>query len=435
MNLATRDQKTIWHPFTQHQMSEPPLPLARGEGAYLIDHENNRYLDLISSWWVNLHGHAHPEIAKAIYEQALTLEHAIFSGFTHEPAVSLAEKLLQQLPTSFSKVFYSDNGSTAVEVALKMAYQYWQNRGECQRKQFIAFEHGYHGDTVGSMSLGKKSGFFNKFKELLIPQIQIFSYPATWMNDEYVHQKEQAVIDKLSDYLQQHHHEIAAMIIEPLVQGASGMNMCTPRFLQQLEKVMKQYGILIIYDEVMTGFGRTGEMFACLTANTTPDIICLAKGLTGGFMPLSATVCSENIYQTFLGNDFSSALAHGHSFTANPLGCAAALASMNILLRDETQQQIRMIEKVHHEILHELTDSDVIEKKRYCGTIMAFNLAVRMDYGSNLSLALRKRFLESGLLIRPLGDVIYFLPPYCISEHELRKAYEIVVHEIQGVTA
>jgi adenosylmethionine-8-amino-7-oxononanoate aminotransferase len=434
MNLSQRDNEVIWHPFTQHKFANNPLPLIKGKGAYLYDSHNNSYLDLISSWWVNLHGHSHPEIAKAIYEQAMQLEHVIFSGFTHEPAVQLAERLLKLLPNHFKKIFYSDNGSTAVEVALKMAFQYWRNLGESKRQRFIAFEQGYHGDTFGAMAMGKKSGFFSQFESLLFP-VDMFPYPATFLNDSDAEQKEALILEKIAAHLKEVGHETAAIIIEPLVQGAGGMQMCAPRFLKALEKLMRQHGILIIYDEVMTGFGRTGHYFACLKSETSPDIICLAKGITGGFLPLAVTACSETIYASFLGNSFASALAHGHSFTANPLGCAAALMSLEILQRQETLDRIKMIERTHSYYLEELARHASVSQVRYCGTIAAFNMKVEMQYGSNNSVDLRERFLKSGLLIRPLGNVIYLLPPYCIDEPELKRAYEIVINEIQGVYA
>ncbi len=436
MSLATRDKAVIWHPYTQHQTVADPLPIKQGKGAYLMGENDKCYLDLISSWWVNLHGHAHPEIAKAIYEQAMMLEHVIFAAFTHEPAVSLAEKIIALLPTGFSKTFYSDNGSTAVEVALKMAYQYWRNQGQGQRKRIIAFEQGYHGDTVGAMSVSRKSGFFAHFEDLLFT-VDMFPYPSTWHNDPLAEIKSQHVIAQLSNYLDKYADETAALIIEPLVQGAGGMRMCAPAFLRDLESLLRSHGVLIIYDEVMTGFGRTGSDFACITAQTTPDIICLAKGITGGCLPLAMTACQQYIYEAFLGDTFAKALSHGHSFTANPLGCAAGLASLALLQKQETRQQIEMIARVHQQFLPVLSSIDLLEKPRQCGTIMAFDLKTKADYGSQWSSHLQARFLELGLLIRPLGNVIYFLPPYCVTEAELTQAYRIVIQEIQklGVTA
>lgn len=438
MNLSERDQAAIWHPLTQHQQTASPTPIVRGEGAYLIDEQGRCYLDLVSSWWVNLHGHSHPEIADAIYQQAKTLEHVIFAGFTHQPAVELAEVVLKMLPDCFSKIFYSDNGSTAVEVALKMAYQYWRNVGEVNRKRFIAFENGYHGDTFGAMSVGKQSGYFNHFSDLFF-DVFLFPYPDTWLEDDTILQREQDALDAIENYLLAFSHEVAAIIIEPLVQGSSGMRMCRPRFLQALEKCVRHYNILIIYDEVMTGFGRTGDLFACLKTETIPDIICLSKGLTGGFLPLSMTACHEKIYQAFLGDNFKKALAHSHSFTAHPLGCAAALASMKLLMRSSTRDSITMIERVHAEILSYFLRRFPITKARYCGTIAAFEWPVPTEYGSNVSIKLRTVFLEKGLLIRPIGNVIYLLPPYCITEDELRNAYtlieKILIKECQGINA
>lgn len=433
MNIMDRDHATIWHPYTQHQMVDLPIPIARGKGAYLIDQHGHSILDMISSWWVNLHGHSHPEIAKAIYEQAMQLEHVIFANFTHEPAVMLAEKLLTILPIGFSKIFYSDNGSTAVEVALKLAYQFWRNQGAVKRKRFIAFTGAYHGDTFGAMSVGKKSGFFQQFEELFF-HVEYFPYPATWLQDADVVAKEQRVLMQLSEYLEQHGIETAALIIEPLVQGAGGMRMCRPEFLQQLEKLVRAHDVLIIYDEVMTGFGRTGELFACRKANTTPDIVCLAKGITGGFLPLAVTACQERIYTAFLGKDFNKALAHGHSFTANPLGCAAALASFRLLTAAETIAQMQMITYVNKNFVLELLEDTAIEHARYCGTIMAFDLKTTAGYGSSMSVSLREKFYKKGLLVRPLGNVIYFMPPYCISETELRQAFMMVREVLEGVS-
>lgn len=424
-SLSNRDHNVIWHPYTQHQMTALPIALKRGEGAYVYDENNKSYLDCISSWWVNLHGHAQPDIAKAIYEQALQLEHVIFSGFTHEPAVKLAEGVLSLLPDYFTKVFYSDNGSTAIEVALKMAYQYWRNKGESQRRRFIAFDGCYHGDTFGAMSLGKTGGFFSHFDDLLFP-VDIFDYPSTWMDDQNGEQKEHAILNKIQEHLQQYGHETAALIIEPLVQGSAGMRMCTPRFLQNLDKLVKQHNVLMVYDEVMTGFGRTGEYFACLKGQTMPDIICMAKGLTGGFLPLAMTVCREEIYQAFLGDHFAKALAHGHSYTANPLGCAAGLASLALLTSLETRNKIQAIERVHQQGLTQLQAQAGIEKTRYCGTIAAFEIAVDCGYGSNLSIQLRDHFLSQGLLIRPLGNVVYLIPPYCIDTLALKNSYDVM---------
>lgn len=426
--LLERDQVTIWHPFTQHQIAPLPIPITHGKGAYLFDSEGKPYLDLISSWCVNIHGHAHPAIAKAIYEQALKLEQVIFSGFTHEPAVRVAEKLLSLLPAGFTKIFYSDNGSTAVEIALKMAYQYWRNQGE-KRHRFLAFSGGYHGDTFGAMAVGKSSEFYQAFSDLLF-DVDFAPYPATWEGDEQVAEKEKAALQWLETYLGRYGQETVAVIIEPLIQVTS-MQVCRPEFLQALQKLAHQYEVLVIYDEVMTGLGRTGATFACEKAKTKPDLICMAKALTGGFLPLAVTACHEKIYQAFLGEEMNQALIHGHSYSGSPLGCAAALVSLELLNSDNTRQQIQMIEAVHQQMLPQLSAMKGIEKIRYCGTMAAFDLAVKASYGSRMSQNWRERFQERGLIIRPLGQSIYLLPPYCIEEADLRRAYQDILEIIE----
>lgn len=434
MSLSTRDQAVVWHPYTQHKTSQQALPISRGKGTYVYDEKGKAYLDLISSWWVTLHGHGHPDIAKAIYEQAMELDHVLFAGFTHEPAVALAEKILALAPAGYSKVFYSDNGSTAVEVGLKMAYQYWRNQGEKKRQRFIAFDGGYHGDTFGAMAVGKYCGYFEAFNDLFFA-VDKFSYPETWLGDAFIEEKEQRVLTEIKDYLEKNGSEICALIIEPLVQGSSGMHMCRPQFLRELEKLIRAHGILIIYDEVLTSLGRCGDYFACHKAGTSPDIICVSKGLTGGFLPCAMTLCQEKIYAAFLGDSIASALIHGHTFTANPIACAAGLASMKLLEQTETQKQIALIEKIHTEELPRVLETGSVEHGRYCGTIMAVDFKIDAAYGSENSLALRKKFNDRGLLIRPIGKVLYFLPPYCITETELRNAYNIVIEELQGVRA
>jgi adenosylmethionine-8-amino-7-oxononanoate aminotransferase len=435
MSLSARDQAAIWHPYTQHKTSATPVPFISGKGAYLFDEKGKRYLDLISSWWVTLHGHAEPEIAKAIYEQAMQLEHVIFSGATHEPAIQLAENLLAILPKGFEKIFYSDNGSTAVEVALKMAHQYWRNLGETNRTRFIAFEGGYHGDTVGAMSVGFGCGFYSQYSNMLF-DVDMMPYPDTWLdNEDQAIAKEQQALARIATHLAQYGKDVSSVIIEPLIQGSGGMRMCTPRFLRSLEKMVRAHGILIIYDEVMTGFGRTGDYFACLKAETTPDIICLSKGLTAGFLPLAVTACHDKIYQAFLGDTVAKALIHGHSFTGNPLGCAAALTSLKILQRPETQLKIALLEKIHSEELARVIDSGAADKARYCGTIAAFDFKIEGAYGSQQSRDIQSNFVSQGLLMRPLGKTFYLMPPFCISEAELRGAYSIVINELQGVIA
>jgi adenosylmethionine-8-amino-7-oxononanoate aminotransferase len=434
MTLSERDQAVIWHPFTQHKIMATALPITSGKGAYLYDENGKRYLDLVASWWTNIHGHAQPDIAKAIYDQASTLEHVLFAGFTHEPAVELAENLLKLLPPAFSKVFYSDNGSTSIEVAIKMSYQYWRNLGQTKRRRFIAFEGAYHGDTFGAMSVSARAGYFSHFSDLLF-SVDTFSYPTTYIGDKRTEEKEHEVLEQIKTHLECYADEIASLIIEPLVQGAAGMRMCTPRFLRALEKLVRSYNILIIYDEVMTGFSRTGDYFACLTAGTVPDIICMAKGMTGGFLPLSATICQARLYEAFLGDTFASALIHGHTYTANPIACAAGVASMKLLTSSATQAQVALIEQIHREELNRMVEIGAVEKPRYCGTIAAFEFKSSEGYGAKRGYEIQSSFIAQGLLMRPIGNVFYFFPPYCITEQELRGAYDVAIHEMQGEIA
>lgn len=423
MNLAKRDRKLIWHPLTQEKTVDLNIAISSAKGAYLYDENNKRYIDLISSWWVNLHGHAHPKIAESIYKQALKLEQVIFAGFTHNPAIELCERLSYLLPSELSKFFFSDNGSTSVEVALKMVYQYWRNKGEDNRKIFLSFEGGYHGDTFGAMSVGHTSGFSGPFKDLLF-NVEFMPYPYTWQGDEQTEEKEDKALKKIMSYLASNHERIAAFILEPLVQGASGMRMCRPIFLQRLIDCLREYNILIIFDEVMTGFYRIGEMFALNLIKRTPDIICLSKGLTGGFLPLALTVASKEVYNAFLSDDFYKALTHSHSYTANPLGCAAALASLEILQEVKTLEQVKLISNVHSQCLNKLAKViPQVTAIRSVGTISAFNLGNNITSYSYSNIELKRKFLSKGLLIRPLGNTIYLMPPYCIEAEELAWVY------------
>ena len=298
-NILDLDRQYVWHPFTQAQTAPDPIPIASARGIRLYAQDGREFLDMVSSWWVNIHGHAHPTIAAAIAQQAQTLEQVIFAGFTHQPAVQLARELVQRLPEGLTRVFFSDNGSTAVEVALKMALQYWHNHGETQRTRFLAFEGGYHGDTVGAMSAGKGCGFFDTYGSLLF-EVGLLPFPATWDDDNEVEAREQAALARLETFIAEHGATLAGVIVEPLIQGSAGMRMCRPAFLQALSKRLREANILLIFDEVMTGFGRTGALFASLKAQVTPDIICLSKGLTAGFLPMSVTVATEAVYAAFL---------------------------------------------------------------------------------------------------------------------------------------
>lgn len=432
MTTTNLDRQHVWHPFTQAQTAPDPIPITSAKGIRLYAEDGREFLDLISSWWVNLHGHAHPTIAAAIAKQAHTLEQVIFAGFTHQPAAQLAHELVQRLPAGLTRVFFSDDGSTAVEVALKMALQYWRNQGEAQRTRFLAFEGGYHGDTVGAMSVGRGSDFFSTYGSLLF-EVGLLPYPQTWDGDADVVSKEQAALAVLDAYLAQHGETLAGVIIEPLVQGAAGMRMCRPEFLQQLAAKLRAAGILLIFDEVMTGFGRTGAMFAAIKAQVMPDLICLSKGLTAGFLPMSVTVASEAIYAAFLGENFDRALIHGHSFTANPLGCAAALASLQVFEDEQTLAKLPQIEAWHRQGLAQLAGHPAVQHVRVTGTIAAFDVVTTdAGYTSAVGAQLKAFFHERGLLLRPLGNVVYLLPPYCVTQDELALAYQTIGEALIG---
>lgn len=424
--LTALDHRHVWHPFTQAATEPAPIVIRSATGARLLAENGREFLDLISSWWVTLHGHAHPAIVEAIARQAEQLEQVIFAGFTHEPAVRLASRLAALLPSPLERVFFSDDGSTSVEVALKLAWQYWRNKGEDRCCHFLAFEGGYHGDTFGAMAAGYGSGFYEPFRDLLF-DVKLLPFPATWEGDPDVSEKEASALAALESWLDRHVKTTAALIVEPLVQGASGMRMCRPRFLQALAQRLKAEGILLIFDEVMTGFGRTGAIFASLKAAVVPDITCLAKGLTGGFLPLAATVCGQEIYEAFLDGGFDKAFAHGHSYTANPLGCAAALASLDLLEAEETRARIAAIESVHHRRLARLFERSGLIRPRVTGTISAVTFeGHNQAYDVAIGPRLKAFFLERGLLLRPLGPTVYLLPPYCITESELERGYDAI---------
>ena len=400
---------------------EPPV-VRRGDGVMLELEDGRTVMDCISSWWVTLHGHGEPRIAAAIGAQARQLEQVIAAGLTHRPAELLAQRLVERLPRSLNRVFYSDNGSTAVEVALKMAFQYWKNRGVNHRTRFLAFEGAYHGDTLGAMSVGSRSVFTSAFEELLF-EVDYVPFAATHAGDATAEEKEFRSLKHLEDLLRENGDRYGAMIMEPLVQGAGGMRMCRGPYLRQVEFLLRQHGVLTIGDEVMVGFGRTGEWFACDRAGTAPDLVCLAKGITGGFLPLAVTACTEEIYQAFCGEDPSLALYHGHSYTANPLGCAAALESLRLLA--ETEERFRRMEGWHLQGMGELEGNPRLRHFRVCGTIAAMDLAIDGGEGYHHQAAplLRERFLEKGFLLRPIGNVIYILPPYCIEREQLKAVY------------
>ncbi len=423
-DIRDLDARHLWHPFTQAGTAPPPMVAVKARGATITTADGKDYLDLVSSWWVTLHGHANPVIAKAVAEQARRMEQVIFADFTHAPAARLAQRIAALLPDGLGRAFYSDDGSTAVEVALKMAMQYWRNQGE-ERTEYVAFEGGYHGDTVGAMSVGASSGFFGAWNRMLFP-VSVVPFPTTWDGDPDPEAAERRALAVLDRILEEQKGRVAAVIVEPLVQGAGGMRMCRPEFLRALEARIRDAGTLLILDEVMTGFGRTGATFACVKAGIRPDLVCLSKGLTGGFLPMSMTVATEAIHQAFVGREIERAFLHGHSYTANPLGCAAGLASLDLLEAPDCQARIKAIEAIHRQRLPAIVARHPVTRPRVCGTIAAFDVGADQGYAAAVGRTLKAAFLERGLLLRPLGNVLYLLPPYCIDEIDLHRAWDAI---------
>lgn len=417
-SLKDKDKQYIWHPFTSLTSAPEPIPIVKGEGVYLIDETGNRYIDAISSWWVNIHGHAHPYIAEKIYQQALQLEQVIFAGFTHRPAIELAERLMAVLPGNFSKIFYSDNGSTSTEVAVKMALQYWWNKSpekKTEKTKILAFKNSYHGDTFGAMSVSDRSIFTMAFQDKLFDVIFIDT-PTT------------ENLSELKTVIRLHAQHIAAFIYEPLLQGAGGMKMYDAMLMDELIFTCRQNDIICIADEVMTGFGRTGRFFASEYMKAKPDIICLSKGLTGGTMALGVTACTQNIVDAFLSKDKLKTFFHGHSFTANPLACTAALASLDLLQEDSCQQNLASICSNNRNFIDELKKYNNVKNARCLGTIIAFEyISDNYDYLNNISQVITTYMLQKGIYMRPLGNTIYLMPPYCITMEDLHAVYDAVI--------
>lgn len=422
-DLKNLDRQNIWHPFTSLQGAAGPLLITSATGVHLHTSDGKKILDAISSWWVNLHGHAHPHIAQAIADQASTLEHVIFAGFTHEPAIRLSENLLSILPGNQKKIFFSDNGSTAVEVALKMSFQYWYNQGITKDK-VVALKGAYHGDTFGSMSVAERGLFTKPFSPYLF-ETSFIDFPEAGRETDVMSQFRQ-VIDK---------DDVAAFIFEPLVQAAAGMRMYAPAFLDELISYAQNHGVICIADEVFTGFGRTGKNFAADHLATKPDIMALSKGITGGFLPMGVTSCSQTILTAFDSSELAKTFFHGHSYTANPLACAAANASFELLMEPSCRKRIREIAQTHMHFAGSLEGHKRLLKVRTLGTILAIELATEeaTAYENSIRSKIYPYFLEKNILLRPLGNVIYILPPYVISHKELNYIYESIEEFLETI--
>ena len=417
-SLVERDTDRVWHPYTQAGFGQVPLPVSSARGSALLLEDGRRILDGISSWWCCLHGHGEARLAKAAAAQFEKLDHVLFAGVTHEPAVRLAERLCEVVPHNFDRVFYSDNGSTAIEVALKLSVQLARNRG-ARKTTIVALEGGYHGDTFGAMAVGARSIFSAPFDELLF-SVEYLSIDGTLADIERC----EALCKK---------GDVACFIFEPLVQGAGGMRFVEAKVLDRYCEIFQRHGALCIADEVMTGFGRTGALFATSEMSVAPDLICLSKGITSGTLPLAVTLCRDSLYREFISNDHSRTFFHGHTFTANPIACAVALTSLEITLSDECVAQRKRIEQAHTLCAERVLGHPRVRNPRVKGTILALDLVSDglKGYRSGIAQQAREFFIERGVLLRPLGDVLYFMPPYCFSDDELSRVH-VAIEEFVG---
>jgi adenosylmethionine-8-amino-7-oxononanoate aminotransferase len=431
MSLSLR----IWHPFTNSALDAAPIEIERAEGVWLYARDGRKIIDAVSSWWVNLHGHANPRIAAAIAEQARTMEHVILAGFTHEPAEQLATGLRKWVAPELTHLFFSDDGSTAVEVALKLAVQHFSNTGRNEKYEIVALDHGYHGDTAGAMSVSDDSPFTDPFRTM--------RYPVHRVHSAYCYRcplglkREACHIEctqKLEALLEERGDRIAAVIVEPLLQAAGGMIVHPVEFLQKVRALCSKHGVLLIADEVLTGFGRTGKMFACDLAKIAPDLMCLSKGITGGFLPMGVTLCSDRVQGAFHSENRMHTFYHGHSYTGNALACAAANASLQIFEDEPVFEHIADIAKVHAERLEWLRKFAVVGDTRQVGTIGAIELRTEdAGYLSAMRPKLYRFFLERGVLLRPLGNVVYVLPPYVISPEELHRVWDVITEAVESI--
>ena len=423
MNLTKRDGQYLWHPYTQHKTAALPIAIKKGKGALLWDENNKEYIDAIASWWVNPYGHSNTFIADAIYKQLTTLEHVLFGGFTHEPAILVAEKLMDILPKNQQKIFFSDNGSTAVEVAIKVALQYFFNKGE-KRTTIIAFENAFHGDTFGAMAASGISFFVEAFQGMFINVVRI---PVP------VKGKEQESYNALQAVIK--NNNCAGFIFEPLVQGAAGMVMYEPESLDELMRICQENNVLTIADEVMTGFGKTGKTFATDYLVEKPDMMCLSKALTGGTIPMAITTFTQDLFDAFYDDDINKALFHGHTFTANPTGCAAALASLELLQTYEMKANISRVNKCHLDFQEHIKTHPKVTATRVLGVIFALEIKTESSasYYGTLRNKLYDFFIENGVILRPVGNIVYILPPYVITDEQLQKVYQVVENALEIV--
>lgn len=422
MSLAKRDKKHIWHPLNQHQTHPDSLPIVKAEGIYLYDDKGNKYIDGISSWYTSVYGHCNPTITQGVKKQMDKLDQIVFAGFTHEPAIELSERLIDILPPNQAKIFFSDNGSTAVEVGIKMALQYWSNKG-INKTKIIGFNEGFHGDTFGAMAASGESVYNKPFKPLMVSATKIL--PPKENNIVYV-------LEHLQKITQE--NDVAALVYEPLVQGAAGMKMHDAEALEQVLHFCKQKDILLVADEVMTGFGKTGSYFASDWMETKPDIICMSKAISAGLLPLAATSTTQKIYDAFLSNENEKSFFHAHTYSANPLACAAAIEGIKLLTSSYIKTQIKMIEEEHAHFLDQLKQLDNVTNLRQKGVIVAFDIKTNNNkvYGK-LRDHLYNYFMSKGVYLRPLGNTLYLVPPYIITKEELTHTHKILIEGVKSL--
>ncbi|WP_313518835.1 adenosylmethionine--8-amino-7-oxononanoate transaminase [Pseudomonas sp.] len=439
-----RDLAVLWHPCTQMKDHErlPVIPIRRGEGVWLEDFDGKRYLDAVSSWWVNVFGHANPRINQRIKDQVDQLEHVILAGFSHQPVIELSERLVKLTPAGLDRVFYADNGSSCIEVALKMSYHYWLNVGRPEKKRFVTLSNSYHGETVAAMSVGDVALFTETYKSLLLDTLKVPS-PDCYFRPEGMCWEEhsKAMFAHMERTLAEHHHEVAAVIVEPLIQGAGGMRMYHPVYLKLLREACDRYGVHLIHDEIAVGFGRTGTMFACEQAGIRPDFLCLSKALTGGYLPLAACLTTDEIYQAFYAEyDTLRAFLHSHSYTGNPLACAAALATLDIFEEDKVIEANRALALRMAEATAHLADHPHVAEVRQTGMALAIEMVqdkssrAAYPWQERRGLAVYQHGLSRGALLRPLGSVVYFLPPYVITPEQIDFLAEVASEGIDLAT-
>lgn len=423
-------ESKIWHPFTQHGLNEPTIKIKYAKDEFLYTFDGKKIIDGISSWWVNTLGHSNPKIIKAIQNQAESLQQVIFAGFTHNPAEEVAAKILEFLPPQLEYVFFSDSGSTSIEVALKMAVGYFHNKGIENKTKIVAFESAYHGDTFGGMSSGGKSIFNKPYTNMLFDVVHL-PFPEKG--------KEDKTINAFKELLQKQNSEIAAIMIEPLILGSGGMLIYEPFVIDELYKLAKEYGVFFVLDEVMTGFGRTGTMFAFEQTNIIPDIICLSKGITGGNLPLALTIATKEIYEAFYSEKKSDMFYHSSSYTANPIACAAASANLDLWGvngRKNILSKVKSINKYHRDKMKIFEQNEFVKNQRVLGSIFALDIKVEKEgYLSDIAIDLYRYYIENGVLLRPLGNTVYIMPPYCICENSLNQIYDTISESIEYIKA